>query len=81
MLASDWYKKRLETQQQRDMALWQRHVKTLTEFIEQPEFAKDAEKLDITSRLEKAKSELERVSSPEYLADLVGQSGADPMGS
>ena len=81
MLASDWYKKRLETQQQRDMALWQRHVKTLTEFIEQPEFAKDAEKLDITSRLEKAKSELERVSSPEYLADLVGQSGADPMGA
>ena len=80
MLASDWYKARLATQQRRDIALWERHANTLTDFVEQPASAKDATQLDIASRLEKAKAELARVSSPEYLTDLVGQSGADPMG-
>lgn len=80
MLNSEWYRIRLETQQHRDMSLWQRHVDTLSRFVEQPEFRRDAERLDITSRLEFAKAELARVSTPEYLDDLVGQSGADPMG-
>ena len=80
LLASDWYGVRLETQQQRDVALWTRHVTTLSDFIEQPEFRPEAARLDIASRLEKATAELTRVSSSEYLADLAGQSGADPMG-
>ena len=80
MLTSDWYRARLETQQRRDVALWTRHVQSLSEFLEQPEFRREASRLDIASRLQKAKMELQRVSSPEYLADLTGQSGADPMG-
>jgi phosphoenolpyruvate carboxykinase (diphosphate) len=80
MLASDWYKARLETQQRRDIALWTRHVNTLSTFDDRPDSRRDATELDIAARLEKAKAELKRVSSAEYLADLSGQSGADPMG-
>ena len=80
MLVSDWYKARLETQQRRDIALWTRHVKTLSDFIVRPESRREAEQLDIAARLATAKAELDRVSSPEYLSDLSGQSGADPMG-
>ena len=80
LLASDWYKARLETQQRRDVALWTRHVKTLSDFVEQPEFQRDASQLDIAARLEKAKAEVDRVSSSRYLADLLGQAGAYPMG-
>lgn len=80
LLASDWYRVRLQTQQRRDIALWKRHVETLSHFAEQPEFRQEATRLDIASRLQKAQSELQRVSTPEYLADLTGHVGADPMG-
>ena len=80
MLASDWYKARLEAQQRRDIALWTRHVKTLSDFMERPESKREAAQLDIAARLKRARAEQQRVTSPEYLADLSGQSGADPMG-
>ncbi|MDA1163705.1 MAG: hypothetical protein O3B13_11440, partial [Planctomycetota bacterium] len=80
MLKSDWYRVRLETQQRRDIALWNRHVATLSRFDGQPEFRQEATRLDISSRLAKATAELHRVSSTAYLADLNGQLGADPMG-
>jgi phosphoenolpyruvate carboxykinase (diphosphate) len=32
LLASDWYAERLRTKQQRDIALWQRHVRALEDF-------------------------------------------------
>jgi len=80
LLASDWYKARLETQQRRDVALWTRHVKTLSDFVEHPEFQRDASQLDIARRLEKAKAEVDRVSSSKYFDDIFGQAGADPMG-
>ncbi len=32
LLASDWYRERLEVKQSRDMALWQRHLKSLEAF-------------------------------------------------
>ena len=79
MLKSEWYQRRLETQQQRDIALWERHVSTLSGFLEQPEYQQEATRLDITSRLEQAESELKRVSSKGHLEDLTGTLGADPM--
>jgi hypothetical protein len=80
LLESDWYRVRLQTQQRRDISLWSRHVETLSHFVEQPEFRQEAARLDIASRLQKAQTELQRVSTPEYLADLAGLAGADPMG-
>ncbi len=65
LLGSDWYKERLATKQQREVALWRRHVAALQ--------AAGAD------GVEAAWAELTRVGSQEYLAELSGTIGADPF--
>ena len=79
LLASDWYHERLAVKQQRDVALWERHTRSLTEFLARAGHRDEAERLGIAGRLEHARAELERVSAREYLATLVGTIGADPI--
>ena len=79
LLASDWYKERLRVKQARDVELWQRHVQRLGEFLALPSHHDEARRLGIQDRLARAKTELERVSSAQYLADLQGTIGADPI--
>ena len=66
MLASDWYRQRLRAKQSRDIALWTRHVAALADVPE------------LHARLEEARRQLARVSSPDYLGELEGTIGADP---
>ncbi len=47
LLASDWYHERLAVKQQRDMALWERHVRSLTEFLARAGHRDEAERLGI----------------------------------
>jgi hypothetical protein len=64
LLASEWYKQRLETKQAIDTALWARHGKAVE---------------GISNVLKKtADVHAARVASPAYLTDLVGTLGADP---
>jgi phosphoenolpyruvate carboxykinase (diphosphate) len=79
LLASRWYRDRLATKQSRDVALWQRHVRTLAEFLELPGHQEEAERLGIPARLDLARRELERVTSRSYLAEIDGTIGADPI--
>ncbi len=79
LLASDWYQERLEVKQQRDIALWRRHVHNLKQFMNLASHADAAEQLEVNTRLESAETKLEQVQSPEYLAGLVGTIGADPL--
>jgi hypothetical protein len=79
LLASDWYHARLRAKQQRDVALWQRHVDYLTAFATDPTNADDATRLDVQQRLAAAKAKLARVGAPDYVQALVGTLGADPM--
>jgi hypothetical protein len=79
LLASDWYRERLAIKQERDVALWQRHVRNLTQFLARAGHREEAERLGIAERLEHARAELARVSHPEYPASLVGTIGADPI--
>ncbi|MEO7474870.1 MAG: hypothetical protein ABIY46_06005, partial [Gemmatimonadales bacterium] len=79
LLASDWYRERLAIKQQRDVALWERHARSLTEFLSREGHRDEAERMGIASRLEHAQDELERVSAPAYLTALVGTIGADPI--
>jgi len=79
LLQSEWYKERLRVKQSRDVALWQRHVKRLTEFLALPSHHDEAGRLGIHERLSRAKAELERVSSNDYLSQLQGTIGADPI--
>ncbi len=62
VLASDWYKKRLETKQAIDLALWKRHAKA----------AQDERRKTVIER------RIVHISSAEYLKELVGTIGADP---
>jgi hypothetical protein len=79
LLASDWYHERLVIKQKRDVALWERHTRSLREFLASPGHRDEAQRLGIGSRLEHARVELDRVSSPDYLKALVGTIGADPV--
>ena len=47
LLASDWYQERLTIKQQRDVALWERHVRSLTEFLARAGHRDEAERLGI----------------------------------
>ncbi|HTX16311.1 MAG TPA: hypothetical protein VMD77_13520, partial [Candidatus Baltobacteraceae bacterium] len=79
LLASDWYRERLRVKQQRDVALWHRHVRALEEFrLAEQEFPPQDE-IDFESRSALARAQLARVSSPAYLDELLGTIGADPF--
>jgi hypothetical protein len=79
MLASEWYRERLAIKQERDVALWQRHVRSLTDFLSRAGHREEAERLGIADRRRHARAELERVRGAEYLTSLVGTIGADPV--
>jgi hypothetical protein len=78
MLSSDWYKERLITKQQRDIALWERHRDDLDAYLHE-RTAPDAAELGIIAERQRiVEAELARVSRPEYLDELVGTLGAEP---
>ena len=80
LLASDWYQQRLEIKQSKDIALWRRHVNSLQDFSELDNYADEVERLNIKERLINARAELERVESSDYLQQMIGMIGADPLG-
>jgi phosphoenolpyruvate carboxykinase (diphosphate) len=79
VLASDWYKERLRVKQERDTALWHRHVAALEKFQQAGAAAADGCDFNAEERLCEARSQLARVSSPAYLQELRGTIGADPF--
>ena len=79
LLESDWYRARLLIKQEREVALWTRHVSSLEQFMKRPGYEHEAARLNISARLERARAELERVSGSAYLDELVGTLGADPI--
>ena len=79
LLSSDWYRERLEIKQQREIALWEKHVKNLQAFSHLHGHEDEVERLDISSRLAGANAKLAYVGSKDYLDSLVGTIGADPL--
>lgn len=77
LLKSVWYQDRLKTKQSRDIHLWKRHVKDLEDFSASEGTAANA--VGLTAKLEKARRELNRVQSADYLKQLFGTLGADPF--
>ena len=78
LLASDWYRDRLEARWQRDVDLWSRHVSYLDDFLSNPHNQGVADRLDIDSRRQRATRQLDLVNSSEYLRQLNGMLGTDP---
>ena len=79
LLASPWYAARLVAKQKIDRALWKRHVEQLNKFLRRPNYADIAEKMNIADRLTSARKTLASVESPEYLNQLAGTIGAEPI--
>ena len=79
LLKSNWYKERLVIKQQRDTSLCKRQIKALEEFLEKPGYADEAARLGIHKKLSDAQQELAHVMTDEYLKELVGTIGADPI--
>ncbi|NUM35348.1 MAG: hypothetical protein HUU50_12430 [Candidatus Brocadiae bacterium] len=79
VLQSDWYQKRLEYKQQKDIALWEKHIQYLESFIADPINKPVIQELDLQKKLENANKELEKIKKVEYLASLVGTIGVAPL--
>lgn len=79
LLASEWYSKRLRRKQRSDIALWQRHVAYLDAFLAKPTHEAEAARLNIAYRRQQAAAELARMSGAEYLTELEGSLGVDPI--
>ncbi len=74
LLASDWYRERLMTKQQRDIDLWRRHLTSLEEFERT-----GGTGINTADRLSYTRSQLARVMANGYVQELVGTIGADPF--
>lgn len=81
VLESDWYQERLYTKQRRDIALWTRHIESLKKFIHFPQHAESVDQLHLHDRLRKAEEMLRYVQSSQYLQELKGTLGANPLTS
>ncbi len=79
LLGSDWYQERLEVKQQREIALWRRHIHNLQEFINLPNYNDEAARLGLHEQLQDAKTRLEEVTGADYIDSLRGTIGADPL--
>jgi hypothetical protein len=79
MLASTWYAARLRAKQEQDIHLWHRHVDYLESFLNRPNYAVEARRLQISQRLANAIQRLQRAESPEYLKFLHGTAGRHPL--
>ena len=79
LLASDWYLERLSTKQQKDIALWQRHLKSLEDFLAEAAHPPDSTKKELERRKRYVQQQLERLQAKDYLQSQIGTIGVQPM--
>jgi len=80
LLQSDWYRQRLETKQCRDVDLWQQARARISTYLADPVHLDVVDQLKLNERLDYAKQQLARVSRVDYVDELIGTIGADPLG-
>jgi hypothetical protein len=78
LLASDWYRGRLEAQRKIDAALADSQSRYLEKFLARANYADVAARLDIRSRLAQTLAASRAAGSPDYLKKLTGCIGAEP---
>jgi hypothetical protein len=79
VMNSDWYKKRLSLKQERDIKYWQKSIAYFEDVIGMKNHKEAVERMNLNKKLEEAKAQLKIVKSKEYLNELVGTIGADPL--
>ncbi len=80
VINSHWYKARLVIKQNRDIKFWMSSIDYLEKIMSTKNFDVTSEKLNLKLKLDNAKKELAKVQSSEYLTELFGTIGADPLG-
>ena len=78
LLASDWYRARLEAQQAIDTNLAESQSRYLEQFLSRTNYADVAARLDIRGRLNQSVATARAARDPAYLKKLVGTLGAEP---
>ncbi len=78
LLASDWYRARLEAQRTIDVHTWDSQARYLEKFLARPNYADVAKRLDISGRLDRAIAATRTARAPAYLEQLTGTLGAEP---
>jgi hypothetical protein len=78
LLASDWYRARLEAQRAIDAHLLAQQARYLEKFLARPNYADVAERLDIRTRLARVAAAARAARTPAGLAKLTGTLGAEP---
>lgn len=79
VIQSDWYKERLKIKQEKDIAFYNNQIAYLNDFINNADNAGLVQEMNIKDRLYTAEAILKKVSSEEYLQELEGTIGADPL--
>ena len=76
---SDWYKARLARKQQIDIEYQEKQLDYISNFISNPLNADTVNEIDLIEKVKLANQQLEHYKSNEYLNELVGTIGADPL--
>jgi hypothetical protein len=79
LLESSWYKDRLINKQLQDIALWQRHLKYLKSISTETNNLDVSIKEELKLKYQKADKMLRHVKSSDYLKELNGTIGLDPL--
>ncbi len=79
LLESGWYRERLETKQHRDIELWIKAKHRIQQYLADPIHMDVVEELNLQKRLRYAERQMARVSSDQYVDQLIGTIGADPL--
>jgi hypothetical protein len=79
VINSSWYKERLKLKQQKDIEFYSNRVEYLNDFMKNPENAVLLDEMNIAERLNNARTMLEHVKSEDYLKELKGTIGLDPL--
>ena len=79
VLSSDWYKERLELKQRKEISHWERLAGYIKKFMAAEENVLLAEKLKLSERLEICGKNLGFARSENYIKQITGTVGADPL--
>ena len=79
VVKSDWYKARLKLKQEKDVAFYKKQIAYLEDFKANKDNAILVKEMNIGERIENAKACFKHAESKEYLNDLNGTIGADPL--
>lgn len=79
VINSDWYKERLNLKQAKDIKFYKERIEYLKTFMSIPENAGLVIEMDIKGKIKLAEEMLKSVSGKDYLKNLEGTIGADPL--